>query len=65
MILKIINEEIEVDGEKRVVTCVSMGNPHAVTYIDDVADFETTVTDGTIRKRLSFVEDPRPLSVTA
>ncbi len=31
-----IDREIEVDGKKWRVTGVSMGNPHAVTFIDDV-----------------------------
>lgn len=32
----VIAEEIEVNGEKYRMTCVSMGNPHAVIFIDDV-----------------------------
>ena len=28
-----------VDGTSLELTCVSMGNPHAVTYVDSVADF--------------------------
>lgn len=31
-----IDREVEVDGRKWRVTGVSMGNPHAVTFIDDV-----------------------------
>ena len=31
-----IDEPIEVDGKEYRMTCVSMGNPHAVVYIDDV-----------------------------
>lgn len=30
---------IEVDGKEYVFTCVNMGNPHAVTYVEDVANF--------------------------
>lgn len=37
---KIINEPIQVDGETYCITGVSMGNPHAVTYIDDVQGLE-------------------------
>lgn len=29
-----INTELEVDGKKYAVTCVSMGNPHCVTFLD-------------------------------
>ena len=31
-----IDEPISVDGEEYRMTCVSMGNPHAVVYINDV-----------------------------
>ena len=32
---KVIDEEITVDGEKYKMTCVSMGNPHAVIFVED------------------------------
>ena len=35
-----INQPVEVDGKEYRITCVSMGNPHAVTYIDDVKGLE-------------------------
>ena len=31
-----VDEEIVVDNEKYRMTCVSMGNPHAIVYVDDV-----------------------------
>jgi len=31
-----IDKIINVDGEEYSITCVSMGNPHAVTYLDDI-----------------------------
>lgn len=34
-----INETINVAGKDYKVTCVSMGNPHAVTFVDDTASF--------------------------
>ena len=37
---QVINESILVDGAKWRITCVSMGNPHAITYIDDVKGLE-------------------------
>ncbi len=37
---RIVNHEIEVDGVSLAMTCVSMGNPHAVLYVDDVASFD-------------------------
>lgn len=38
-----ISEPVEVDGKTYKVTCVSMGNPHAVTYVDDVLKFPLEV----------------------
>ena len=37
---QVIDEPIEVDGKEWRMTCVSMGNPHAVVFVDDVANFE-------------------------
>ena len=37
---QVINEPVLVDGAKWRITCVSMGNPHAITYIDDVKGLE-------------------------
>ena len=34
-----ISEKIDVSGQYFNVTCVSMGNPHAITYVDDVDNF--------------------------
>ncbi len=34
-----ISESIEIDGQTYKVTAVSMGNPHAITYVDDTANF--------------------------
>ncbi|MBE5920835.1 MAG: diaminopimelate epimerase [Pseudobutyrivibrio ruminis] len=36
---KVIDEPIEVGGKTWNMTCVSMGNPHAVVFIDDTASF--------------------------
>ena len=33
---QVINEKIAVGGMDYAITCVSMGNPHAVTFIEDV-----------------------------
>ena len=35
-----INKPITVDGKEVFITAVSMGNPHAVTYVDDVVCLE-------------------------
>ncbi|WP_414550563.1 diaminopimelate epimerase [Anabaena sp. CCY 0017] len=34
---KVINQPIEVAGKTWEVTCVSMGNPHCITFVSDVA----------------------------
>ena len=37
---KIVEEPIEILGEKLLMTCVSMGNPHAVFFCEDVEQVE-------------------------
>ncbi len=37
---RVINEAIDVNGTSYNVTCVSMGNPHAITFIEDVDTFD-------------------------
>lgn len=37
---KVVNEPIEVDGNVYHMTCVSMGNPHAVIYMEDVKNLK-------------------------
>lgn len=34
---KVINQPLEVAGKTWEVTCVSMGNPHCITFVEDVA----------------------------
>lgn len=35
-----INQPLEIAGSKYYITCVSMGNPHAIVYVDNVDDIE-------------------------
>ena len=37
---RVVNEPILVDGKEWCMTCVSMGNPHAVVCVEDVANFK-------------------------
>ncbi len=37
---KVINEPLEVAGKNWLVTCVSMGNPHCITFVEDVAGID-------------------------
>ena len=34
---KVVNQSLEVAGKTWQVTCVNMGNPHCITFVDDVA----------------------------
>ncbi|WP_010247186.1 diaminopimelate epimerase [Acetivibrio cellulolyticus] len=38
-----VSQPVVIDGREFKVTCVSMGNPHAVTYVDDVEKFPLEV----------------------
>ena len=40
---KVVDEPIEVCGKTWNMTCVSMGYPHAVVFVDYVADFEIEI----------------------
>ncbi len=37
---QVIDEVIKVAGKKFKMTCVSMGNPHCVVFVDDLDDFD-------------------------
>ena len=37
---KVVDHPLEVDGRTFEITCVSMGNPHAVIFVDDVKGFQ-------------------------
>jgi len=37
---QLINEQIEINGESYEMTCVSMGNPHAVIFCEDLSKIE-------------------------
>lgn len=41
---KVIDEPIGVDGESYHMTCVSMGNSHAVVYLEDIKNLEIEKT---------------------
>ena len=40
---KFINEAVNVDGKDWYLTCISMGNPHAVTFVDDTKNLDLPV----------------------
>lgn len=37
---KFISEKVEVDGKDYNITCVSMGNPHAILYVNNLNDLK-------------------------
>lgn len=39
----VISEPVQIGSDIYKITCVSMGNPHAVTYVDDVINFPLEV----------------------
>ena len=51
----VVDAPIIVDGTAYKMTCISMGNPHAVVFFDGVGDME-------IEKIRSFLRDTRALS---
>lgn len=36
---EVIDEALNIEGKEYRITCVSMGNPHCITYVDEVASF--------------------------
>ena len=49
-----INENLEVDGEPYKVTCLSMGNPHCVTFVDNVDEFPVDYVGPIIENHKAF-----------
>lgn len=36
----VVRQKLTIDGKEYEVTCVSMGNPHCIVYVDDVKDID-------------------------
>ena len=51
---KIIQKPLEVDGQNLEITCVSMGNPHCVLFVDDVARAPVTTLGPSIERHPVF-----------
>ena len=43
---RFIAQPVTVDGKEYAMTCVSMGNPHAIVYVDEMIDDETMAKIG-------------------
>lgn len=52
----IINKKIDVAGKEYFVTCVSMGNPHCITFVDDTRSLKLTELGSYFEKHEMFPE---------
>lgn len=50
----VLEEPLQVNGQRFSVTCVSMGNPHCVIYVDDVESFPLSEVGPRIEHHPSF-----------
>ena len=57
---QVVNESLRVSGETFAVTAVSMGNPHAIIFVDDIAHFPVEQYGPLIEKHAAF---PRKTNV--
>lgn len=51
---RIVDETLKVDGREYKVTCVSMGNPHCITFVDDTAAFPLEEEGPKFEKHAAF-----------
>ena len=51
-----INENLDVDGEVYKVTCLSMGNPHCVIFVDKVDDYPVEQIGRKIENHKAFLK---------
>ena len=51
---KCVNEKLQVDREQYPVTCISVGNPHCVIFVDGVADFPVQLVGPKIENHKLF-----------
>lgn len=53
---KMIGEAVEIEGKQYEMTCISMGNPHAVVWVDDTASLEIEKIGPAFEKHPMFPE---------
>ena len=53
---QVVNEPLQVNDSVLYVTCVSMGNPHCITFVDDVDSIVLDVTGKAIENHELFPE---------
>jgi diaminopimelate epimerase len=51
-----VNEDLQANGEKYKVTCLSMGNPHCVIFVDELDDFPVEHIGPKIENHSVFLE---------
>ncbi len=51
---KVVDTEILVGGERRSVTCVSMGNPHCIVFVEDVDAVPLEIVGPQFEHHLAF-----------
>lgn len=51
---KVVGEQLKVAGKKLEVTCVSMGNPHCITFVDNVEQYPVEKVGPDIENHNSF-----------
>ena len=51
---EVVDRPLVVDGTTYHVTCVSMGNPHAVAFMDDVAEFDLATIGPLVERHSAF-----------
>lgn len=49
-----IDEPLEIEGRRLELTCVSMGNPHAVSFVEDVDGYPVTTIGPLVEKHPLF-----------
>jgi len=49
-----INDTLEVDGKSYTVTCLSIGNPHCVTFVENVNNFPVAIVGPLIENHKAF-----------
>ena len=53
---RVIGQNLLVDGKDWTVSCISMGNPHAVVFLDNVADMEIEKIGPEFENHIAFPE---------
>ena len=51
---QVMGEEIEVEGVSYKMTCISMGNPHAVIFVDNVAELDLEKIGPSFERHICF-----------